>query len=240
MPDPFPQALRDFHTGEMDGPLRYRDGDESRDADVGTYFETYDPDDGDWLTSWLDGPLLDMGAGVGRHALYFQEHVETVAIEHHDCLVETMRDRGVRDARTADMFALPEAFARDRFASALAVGTQVGLCRSMQGLRRFLGDLAHVTAPDGTAVLDGFDPTHERTREMTHFRDDPTEGLAYRVIQFEYDGRLGEPWLYRLFTPDRVREAAVGTGWTVADVTRGDGDWDHLYRVALRKRRDAE
>jgi hypothetical protein len=52
---------------------------------------------------------------------------------------------------------------------------------------------------------------------------------------------LGEPWLYRLcvsrlHAPDRVREATVGAGWTVAEVRRGDGEWAHSYRVALEKR----
>lgn len=235
MPDPFARALRDFHADEQTEPLRYRYGEQTRDADVELYFDPYEPDDG-WLGSWLDGPLLDMGAGVGRHALYFQEQFETVAIETREALVETMRERGVTGPRCADMFELRDEFERDRFASALAVGTQVGLSGSMQGLRQFLGDLAYVTTPDATAVLDGFDPDHERTAAMPAYREDPSDGLAHRVIQFEYDGTLGNPWLYRLFTPDRIREAAVGTGWDVADVDYGSGDWAHRYHVALRKR----
>ena len=181
--------------------------------------------------------MLDLGAGAGRHALYFQEQFETVAIEHSELLVEVLRERGVEDARTADMFALPDAFERDRFTSALAIGTQMSLSRSMQGLHEFLGDLAYVTGPDGTAVIDGFDPDHETTAAMLDYYDDPTDGLAYRVLQFEYDGTLGEPWLYRLFAPDRIREAAVGTGWEVADVRYGDDEWDHNFQVALRKAR---
>lgn len=134
------------------------------------------------------------------------------------------------------MFSLRESFDRDRFPSALAVGTQMSLSRSMQGLREFLGDLAWVTTPDASAVVDGFDPEHETTRGMLDYHDDPTAGLAYRLLQFEYDGTLGEPWLYRLFTPERVREAAVGTGWEVAEVQYGADGWEHLYSLALGKR----
>jgi hypothetical protein len=159
-----------------------------------------------------------------------------VAIEHNAPLIETMRDRGVADPRKANMFALRDAFERNRFASALAVGTQMSLARSMQGLRQFLGDLAYVTTPDGTAVVDGFDPSHEHTKEMLDYYDDPSDGLAYRVLQFEYDGMLGEPWLYRLYTPDRVREATVGTDWEVADVNCGADEWAHNYQLALQKR----
>lgn len=238
MSSPFAQAIYDAHFGEQRGPLLAHDGDETEEHSLDHYFAEFSPEAGHgaWLESWLNGPMLDMGAGAGRHARYFQEQFETVAIEQSDLLVETMRDRGVEDARVADMFALREHFERDRFASALAVGTQMSLARSMDGLRQFLDDLAHVTTPDATAVVDGFDPEHETTREKLDYRADPARGRAFRLLQYEYDGTLGEPWLYRLFTPDRVREAVVGTGWDVAEVRYGDDDWAHLYEVALRKR----
>ena len=238
MADPFAQAIHDFHFDEQRGPLVSRRGEETQEHDVDVYFSEYaaEGEDGAWFESWLDGPLLDMGAGAGRHALYYQEQFETVAIEQNDLLVEVMDDRGVTDARVADMFSLREAFEREAFESALAVGTQVSLSRSVQGLRQFLADLAFVTTPDATAVIDGFDPEHETTEGMLDYYVDPAQGLAYRILQFEYDGTLGEPWLYRLFTPDRVREAAAGTDWEVAEVNRAPGEWAHNYRVALRKR----
>ena len=238
MTDPFAQAIHDCHFDELAGPLLYRNGEETHEAAVAAvYLDEWEPDGeaGDWFESWLDGPLLDMGAGGGRHALYFQEQFETVAIDNSEPLVAVMRDRGVADARLGDMFALRESFERDRFRSALAVGTQLSLARSEAGVTEFLADLAYVTTPNATAVLDCFDPEHERTREMLDFYEDATPGRAYRVLQFEYDGTLGEPWLYRLFTPETLRELTVGTDWRVADVRRGSGEWDHNVNVALEK-----
>lgn len=92
MPDPFAQALHDFHFDEMQGPLRYRRGEETEEVGIGFYFDEVTAN-GSWLESWLDGPLLDMGAGAGRHALYFQDQFETVAIEQNEMLVEILRDR---------------------------------------------------------------------------------------------------------------------------------------------------
>lgn len=238
MSDPFGRAIRDFHRDEQDEPLVQRDGEETLDHPIERfYFGEFAAEDGagEWLESNLDGPLLDLGAGAGRHALYFQERFETVAVEVSDHLVETMRDRGVADARRGDMFALREAFERDRFGSALAVGTQLGLAGSMQGLRRFLGDLAHVTTPDATAVLDCYDPEREQAAALLGYRADPTPGLAYRLMQFEYEGAASEPLLFRLFSPDRFREAAVGTGWEVVEIRYGDEESPH-YRAALAKR----
>jgi hypothetical protein len=237
MSDPFSRALSDLHAGALRSPVYYRDGGTREAVDLEGYFDVVEVDPDGPLASWLEGPLLDVGAGVGRHALSFQEQFETVAIDRRGALVEVMEDRGVEDARVADMFALPEAFERDRFRSAMAVGTQAGLAGTIDGLREFLSDLAYVTTPGATAVIDGFDPTHERTRTKLDFRADPAPGLAYRLLQVEYDGEVGRPWLYRLFTPERVREATAGTAWGVAAVEYGEaGEWDHVYTLAVEKR----
>lgn len=233
--DPYGRAIRDFHRGEQDEPLLDTCGEETRDHPIERfYFQEYEGDD--WLESHLDGPLLDMGAGVGQHALYFQEQFETVAIEVSDHLVRTMRERGVEDARRADMFALRESFDRDRFQSAFAHGTQLGLAGSMDGLCQFLADLAYVTDDEATAVLDANDPDHENAEEIMGYKPDPTPGLAYRVYHFEYEGDVSEPLLFRLYSPDRVREAAIGTDWEVPEIRRGpDGHGQH-YRAVFSKR----
>jgi hypothetical protein len=237
MSDPFDRAVRDHHRGERETPLLQRDGDRVRDHPIEEFYFTAPAGEGlEWLEARLDGPLLDLGAGAGRHALVFQERVETVAVEVSDHLVATMRDRGVEDARRGDMFDLRSTFKRDRFRSVLAIGTQTGLAGSMRGLRELLGDLAFVTTPDGTAVLDCYDPTVEATADLLGHRADPTPGLAHRVMYFEYEGETGDVLHFGLFSPDRLREAAAGTGWTVADVRRSGEEDGRYYRVALEKR----
>lgn len=175
-----------------------------------------------------------MGAGAGRHARFLQERTRTVAIDPSEHLVTTMRERGVADARAGDMFSLPEQFDRDRFRSALAIGTQLGLAGSMDGLRAFISDLAYVTDPGGQAVLDCYDPGAAGTRNLLGFREDPTPGLDHRVMHFEYEGDVGPTLHFRLFAPDRLREVCAVTRWTVTDVRYGD-DGVH-YRAALAER----
>jgi hypothetical protein len=238
--DPFGRAIRDYNRGEQDAPLIQRDGEETREHPIKeNYFIEFDMTSGgrgEWRVSWLDGPLSDIGTGTERDTLYWQDHFETVAIEVSEHLVETMRDRGVQDARHADMFALPETFDRDRFQSVLAYGTQLGLAGSMQDLRQFLGDLAYVTVADATAVLDCFDPETDEIAEMLGYQADPTPGLAYRVMHFEYKDEVGKTLLFRLFSPDRVREAVVGTEWTVAEIERSPATtYGSYHQITLIK-----
>lgn len=237
MADAFGRAIRDRYRNEQDEPLVQRDGDEVQHHPIEEfYFDEFDPesDQGRWLESWLDGPLLDVGAGAGRDALYFQERYETVAVDVSEPLVELMDERGVVDARRVDMFDLRGAFERDRFRSLLMVGTQLGLVGSMRRLRKLLGELAYVTDPGGAAVVDNYHPDREGTRDLIGYRDDPTPGLAYRIQSFEYEEQTDPPLLFLLFSPDRLREACVGTGWKVADVRYTDGS--HHYQAALEKR----
>ncbi len=234
MSNPFGRAIRDHYQGSRSEPLYQRDGEEALEHPIEQFYFAYEAGDDPWLESRLDGPLLDLGAGAGQHVLVFQDLFEAVGIEVSEALVETMDARGVEDARLADMFALREHFERDRFASALAHGPQLGLAGSMDGLRVFFAELAYVTTPTATAVVDGYDPGHEDTRELLGYRDDPTPGLGYRVMWFEYEGDRGDVFLFRLFSPGRVREAMIGTEWDLTEVVRGD-DNSHHYRAVLEK-----
>lgn len=236
MADPFGTAIRQEHRGGREYPLIDRDGGDLREHPIDLYFRDPERDDSlEWVTERLSGPLLELGAGVGRHALWFQETVETVATEVSDHLVTTMRERGVRDARRADMFELRSSFERNRFRSAFARGTQVGLAGSVEGLRGFLVELARVTTPRASAVLDGHDPEHERAPTLFGYREDPTPGLAYRTFHVEYRDAVGETLLFRLFSPERFREATLETPWRVVALRRSGADTAH-YQVALEKR----
>lgn len=230
MTDPFGCAIRDHYLSNQEEPLIDRDGEEIREYSIEEwYFEKHDDDA--WRDAWMNGPLIDLGAGVGRDALYYQNQFETVAIEVSEHLVETMCDRGVTDARLADMFSLRDHFDRDRFRSAHSIGTQVGLAGSMSGVREFLADLAYVTTPDATAILDNYAPEKEATKNVFAFRNDPMPGLAYRIFHCEYKGDVGRTLLFQVFSVDRLREAAIGTPWEVIEVKYTGVQW----RAILKK-----
>ena len=228
--DPFGRAIRDHHARTRTEPLVDRDGAETREHAIERwYFGEHSP--GQWRDQWLRGPVLDMGAGVGRDALYYQRSFETVAIEVSEHLVAVMDDRGVENARVADMFALQETFERDRFESAHAIGTQLGLAGSLAGVRAFLEELAAVTTPAATAILDNYAPDRAREQELFAYRSDPRPGIGWRVFHSVYRGTVGRTLVFCLFSVDRLRAATVGTPWTVVEATRQDTQW----RAALTK-----
>lgn len=232
--DPFGRAIREHHEKRRSEPLVDRDGAATREHAIEEwYFGEHTP--GQWRDRWLRGPVLDMGAGAGRDTLYYQESFETVAIEVSEHLVAVLDDRGVEDARVADMFALGETFERDRFGSAHAIGTQLGLAGSLAGVRAFLQELAAVTTPAATAVLDNYAPDRAREHGLFAYRPDPRPGIGWRVFHSLYRGTVGRTLVFCLFSVDRLREATVGTPWTVVETTHRDTQW----RAALAKEPDA-
>jgi hypothetical protein len=238
MADVYGRAIRDWYRDRMAGPLLDRDGEVTREHPIERfYFDVVDPDDPfrQWWDGHVAGPVVDLGTGAGTDVLHWQDCHETVAIDVSEHLVAVMRDRGVRDARVGDMFALTEQFEPDRFRTASARGTQLGLAKSLAGVDAFLTDLAAVTTPDATAVLDAFDPTRPGATDLLGYRADPADGLAYRTYHFAYDGAVDETLLFRLLSPDRLREAAAGTPWRVTEVRYPHDTNPPYYAAALCK-----
>lgn len=233
MLDPFGRALRDCYHDRQEEPLwRYDGGEQERHLKQGFYFRETGGDS--WATDWLAGPLLDVGCGTGDNALYYQNHHEVVATDVSQELVQLCRERGVEDARTVDMFELSTVFNNGRFASVLVKGTQLGLGGSLRGVSELLEELAAVTGPAATAIVDEYDPTAATVSDLLGYRRDPTPGLAHRTFHFEYEGAIGPELHFRLLSPDRLREACLGTGWKVSDIRYGTEDC--YYEARLRKR----
>lgn len=233
--------MYDCQRGDRVGALVYRDGDDSEPHDVaGAYFtppEAWSPDWKQQLET-LDGPVLDIGCGPGKHASWLQERgSEVVVIDVSPNAVRAARERGIDNACLMDMFNL--AVARDRFHSVIVIGTQLGLAGSIPGVRAFLSDLAIVTDERAVALVDNYDPAGLDPERFIGYRPDPRPGMARRAVHFEYrrpvggqeEREVGRTLSFVLFGPDRLRDAVVGTPWELADVYPGNG----YYRARLEK-----
>lgn len=223
--DPLGGAMLDFQRGEYEeGACRHVDGADEMRAHV---YENYFTPREEWyedtrsLLESLEGPVADVGCGAGQHALWFQDHgVEVVAFDVSPGAVRAARERGVEGARVLDMFAMD--FPRDRFRTALVNGTQAGLAGSLPGVRALLSDLAFVTDESGVAVVDSYDPAAIDPDEFFGYRPDPRRGLARRAFHAEYERggerEVGRSLSFVLFSPDRLRDATVGTPWDLDEV----------------------
>lgn len=176
-------------------------------------FERWEWWDRELLPLIRQGPVLDLGAGAGRAALYLQRRgLRVTAVEASPGAAEVCRRRGVTDVRLGDVNDPP---ADQAWAGVLLLCGNLGLGGSWEGSRRLLSRLAEVAAPGAILVGDSVTP----------------DGAARVVLRIRYRD-LVTPWWPQYNIPAGQMAALVeGTGWRM-DRHLEDGE-DHA--VALRR-----
>lgn len=225
--DAFGRMVWDYYRGRYDGSGIYRSHTgERRDGHPEWYF-------GERWSASVDralarvreraGRVLDIGCGAGKHATCLQRrNVAVVGGDPSLGAVRTALVRGLDAVAVMDLRALP---VRDGAVDVvLVLGTQLGVVRTVPGLRDALGEFARVTGSRGRIVADVTHPGRyvadvragERLDELT--RMDLSAGIARRCMRTEYRELVG-PWIDLLMLdPAALRAAVVPTSWTVTDL----------------------
>jgi SAM-dependent methyltransferase len=160
-------------------------------------FDEWDWWDQELLPRLTAGPVLDLGAGAGRAALWLQDRgLDVTAIDASPLAAHVCHSRGVRDVRISDLNNPP---ADQRWQAVLLLCGNLGLGGSYAGIRRLLGRLADVCAPGAVLVGDTVDTSGP-----------PDVGLRIRY------GGQATPWWRQYNIPVSEVPALIdGTGWLI-------------------------
>jgi SAM-dependent methyltransferase len=180
------------------------------------------------------GRVLDVGAGTGVHALALQERgLDVTAIDICPEAVEIMRERGVSDARLADIFE----FTGGSYRTILMLGHGIGIAGDLEGLDRLLSHALTLLSRDGQMLLDSMDVRetsdeahldyHERNRRSGRY-------FGINRIQFEFGGRSGPycSWLH--VDPKTLEEHAEQVGLKCEILVKREGG-NYLARLTRRQ-----
>lgn len=234
MPDAFGAALWDCHRDTLVESPVYRAADEPADEDarVERYFEPVE--DGGMAADLLDrctGRVADLGCGPGRHALVLQARGhEVAAVDASPGALRVARDRGVEHAVAGDLRAPP--LGDGSVDTALVLGTQLAVADTADAMGATLRELARITAADGRAIVDQFDPTHPGCPGLFGYRDHPDDGFARREFAVAYDGERDDLSML-LANPARLEAMVDGTPWTVVERVRPDDHPVGWYALVL-------
>lgn len=193
MGDAFGRAILDTLRGERTGRVEYRQAVESgdgpvdvgqsdepegarKDAAVERYFASPEewPDREHALLDGLDGRILDLGCGAGRHALHLQDRPgisAVVAVDVSPRAVIAAWERGIERSVVAHPSALP--FSDDALDHVVCLSSQLCSGRSLDDVAATLREAARVTRPSGTLVADCVDPRESDDWDWFGYADDP-------------------------------------------------------------------
>jgi SAM-dependent methyltransferase len=221
--DAFGEMVWDAFRDDLTERPRYRrDDGEVTEAHLDAYFT--DPED--WsdrlqdLLARLDGSVLDVGCGPGKHARYLQaQDRDVLAIDRSPGAIAVAREWGVDHAAVMDM---RDAAVLDTFENAIVLGKQIAVGDDPDDLRATFAALADAVASGGRLIAD-FDAPERRG---DGYLDDHTlvDGIAYRRFRVEYDDLVG-PWVDALMIEYDTLEGIIEeTPWTVVDTLGRDAE----------------
>ena len=226
---PLGSALAAFHDRGEDVAVTVRnDFGQAEELHASFFFRTEETFE-EWESIALGrcGPrVLDIGAGVGAHALVLQARGhEVTALDLIPEAVRIMRERGVEDAREGTVFAIPSDKVYD---TVILLMNGSMIAETLSGLDRLLGAAAAVLEPGGALILDSTDLRDDMDAEG----DDDDGYIGELHYQLSVGEHVGEVFPQLFVDPDTLDTRARLAGWDMDVIWRGpDGRYLALMLV---------
>jgi len=230
--DVYGEALYDFHVlGELkDKLLLHSSYGDIEEMPIEVFFrdETDFPELEHIALALCDGDVLDVGAGVGSHALYLQDkgfQVDALEISESACSI--MKQRGVQNTLRNDFFTLQ----KGNYDTLLFLMNGIGLAGTVTGLRELLRHSKKLLSDKGQLLFDSSDISYlyeeYRIPKPEHY-------LGEIRFQYEYKGILGKPFRWLYIDQRELIKIAHEEGWVVQILFEDDND-QYLARMEPRK-----
>ena len=173
-----------------------------------------------------DGKVLDIGAGVGSHALAMQQKgIDVTAMELSPKAVEIMQLRGIKNVMQQDFFTYK---IDEKFDTLLLLMNGIGLTATIGGLTNFLENAKSMVAPEGKIIFDSSDVAYLYEGILPKI-DNYYGEILY---QYEYKKQKTEwfSWLY--IDQHYLNKIAANTGWKVEILSEDEYD-QYLAKLTL-------
>lgn len=225
--DIYGNALLDFHqTGKADILWLHNSYDEPEEMPIEVFFRGEDdmPEIELKALGLCKGKVLDVGAGVGSHALLLdQKKIDVTAIDISPIAVQIMQERGVKSPQLQDFYKV-----KDKYDTLLFMMNGIGLTGTLQGFEDFLERAKQMINPKGQLLFDSSD--------ISYLYEDmpmPTNQYFGEIsFCYEYKKQKGSwfNWLY--IDPTTLQRLCKKHGWNCKIVFVDDND-QYLAQLTL-------
>lgn len=236
--DAFGHAYLDYYEGRGDALITIDRDDGLSEIAVrpASYFAAFD----EWAPhqrksmSFVKGRILDIGCGVGRHALYLQEQgYNVLGIDESPLAISICRLRGLNDARELSITRISSKLGR--FDTIIMLGNNFGLFSNFTRARWLLKRMHGITSPEAKIIAesldpyDGSNPVHLAYHERNRRRGRPPGQARIRARYGEYKTQWFD---LLLVSREEMKEVLDGTGWQVSEFIDSGGP---IYIAVITK-----
>jgi SAM-dependent methyltransferase len=225
--DAMGQSLWDRHKGKnVDGHVIERE-DGFVDID---HLVSYFLEHRDWSAEekramrLCRGRVLDVGCGVGKHALHLQgKGLDVVGVDNSPLALKASRERGLKRTRCLSADEIDEGLGE--FDTIIMMGNNFGLFENPEKAKAMLAAFRKATSPKARIIAQTMDPYATKKGEHLDYqafnrRRGRMSGQIQLRIRYK---KLATPWFDYLIVSRREMKAILkGTGWKVARFI-GDG-----------------
>ncbi len=179
------------------------------------------------------GRVLDLACGAGRHSRVLANRWRTTGLDLSEILLRLAMKEGEAEFVRGDMRVLP--FRNDAFSLVVNLFTSFGYFQDDASHIEVVQEVARVTSPGGTFVLDFLNTRHLRETLVPYDERDIGGKIIEQRREISDDGRFvikhicirGESGEFtervRLFNPDELRDMMEDAGFLVTS-TYGNYD----------------
>jgi len=207
--DVFGKAILDASRGKKVTIKMRRDDDRVDEENGSYYFTNFDqfPPIEQKAMSLVQGLVLDVGCGAGRHALYLQKKgLNVVALDISHFAIKVAYQRGVNNSIQAAAPKIP--FKNETFDTILLMYNNFGICGDYQETIKFLKELKRILKPNGIILASSLhatltiDESHLKYHEANRKKGLPS-GLV--KIRLEYNDEATEWFKLLLASPEEMK-----------------------------------
>ena len=178
------------------------------------------------------GKILDVGAGVGSHALYLQQsNKEVFANEISPAACAIMKQRGVKNVIEQNFYDLPE---NTKYDTIIMLMNGIGIAEETANLQRFFNKVKSLLTPNGCLLVDSSDVRYlfedDDGSLLINLNDDYYGEISYRMNYKDIKGKSFK-WLF--IDDELLKFYAEKNGFKMEKVAEGH-HYDYLARLSLK------
>ncbi len=166
---------------------------------------------------YVQGRVLDIGCGAGRHSLYLQKRgFDVLGIDNSPKAVRVCRMRGLRKTRLLSVTGITARLGK--FDTIIMFGNNFGLFGSFERARWLLKRFYNSTSEQGRIIAESRDPYNTNLPEHLryHQRNRNKGRMSGQIrIRVRYQ-HYATPWFdYLMVSQTEINKILRGTGWMV-------------------------